>query len=97
MPQRKESAVSEVRSKEIVEHAYNAGVSTLMAMRAFVPKLPANSRAMKEFRNAQRELLLTARAIIDSQLGFLEHVEKITKGGEKKEELKKVQVKQKKE
>lgn len=97
MPQRRESAESEGRTKEVVEHAYNAGVSALMAMRAILPKLPANSRAMNEFRNAQREFLLTARALIDSQLGFLEHVEKVTRAGERKEEPKKVQVRQRKE
>ncbi len=97
MPQRKESAENELRTKEVVEHAYNAGVSALMAMRSMLPKPATNSRAMNEFRNAQREFLLTARAIIDSQLGFLEHVEKVSRAGEKKEEPRKVQVRQKKE
>jgi hypothetical protein len=96
MPQRKENAVSsEVTTKEIVEHAYNAGASALMAFRTLAPKVPVNSRAMREFRNVQKELLLTARSIIDSQISFLERMEQVSGAVQKKEKLKKVPVKQK--
>lgn len=96
MPQRKESEVQEAKTKDVVEHAYNAGVSVFSAMRAMMPKVPANSRMMKEFRNAQKELLLAARSFIDTQILFLENLEKVSRGGQKKEEIKRVNVKQRK-
>lgn len=95
MPQRKGNESSQAKPKDIVEHAYNAGISMLSAMRAFMPRVPANSKAVREFRNAQKEMLLTLRSLIDNQISFLEHVDVISKGGEKKETLKKVQVKEK--
>lgn len=95
MPQRKENDGNEAKPKDIFEHAYNAGMSTLSAFRAMVPKVPANSKAYRDFRNAQRELLLAMRSVIDNQINFLEHLDKISKHGSKGETIKKVQVKEK--
>lgn len=96
MPQRKENVEREARTKDIVEHVYNAGSSAFSAMRGFMPKLPANSRAMREFRMAQKELLLAAKAFIDNQIDFIDHLESISRSSGKKEQIRKVQVRQKK-
>ncbi len=70
-------------------------MSTMKAMRALMPRIPADAAVMREFRNAQRELLLTARAFIDNQLSFLEHIDNVS-SGKTKEEIKRVQVREKK-
>ena len=95
MPQRKENDGNEAKPKDIFEHTYNAGMSALSAFRAMVPKVPVDSKAYRDFRNAQKELLLAMRSVIDNQINFLEHVDKISKRGSKGESIKKVQVKEK--
>lgn len=95
MPERKESDLLEEKTKELIEHAYRAGIGTLSALRSVLPAPPTNSRALREFRNAQKEMLLTARSFIDAQIAFIDIFDAASGNRSGKKQIKKIEVRDK--
>jgi hypothetical protein len=97
MQERKENELLEERTKELIEHAYRAGIGTLSAFRSMLPAPPTNSRALREFRNAQKEMLLTARSFIDAQIAFIDRFDASSGNSGGKKPIKKVEIKERKQ
>ena len=97
MQERKENELLEERTKELIEHAYRAGMGTLSAFRSILPAPPANSRALREFRNAQKEMLLTARSFIDAQIAFIDRFDTASGNGDDRKPIKKVEIRERKQ
>ncbi len=96
MQEGKEDDTVEEKTKELLEHAYRASMGTLSAFRAMLPEPPSNSKALNEFRNAQREALLAARSFIDAQIAFLDRFDGTRNRGSGRTKVKKVEVRGKK-
>ncbi len=96
MQEEKENEFIEEKTKEIVEHAYRAGIDTLSAFRAMLPAASSNSRALKALRSAHREMLLTARTFIDAQIAFLDSFDAQPDNGNRKKRARKIEVREKK-
>ena len=96
MEEEKKSEVYEEKAKEMIEHFYNAGKGSIAAFRAMVPSVPPGSKAIKEFKRAQREMLLAARSFIDGQIAFIDSLEFDFSKSKGKRILRKVDVKEKK-
>ena len=92
MQERKENELLEEKTKELIEHAYRAGIGTLSALISVLPAPPTNSRALREFRNAQKEMLLTARSFIDAQIAFIDRFDAASGSRSDKKQIKKVEV-----
>ena len=95
MQERKENDLLEEKTKELIEHAFRAGIGTLSAFRSLLPAPPTNSRALREFRNAQKEMLLTARSFIDAQIAFMDRFDAASGNRSGKKQIKKIEVRDK--
>jgi hypothetical protein len=97
MEEGKKSEVYEEKAKEMIEHFYNAGKGSIAAFRAMVPSVQPGARAIKEFKNAQKEMLLAARSFIDGQIAFIDSLEFDYSRSRGKRNIRKVDVREKKQ
>ncbi|MBX8631173.1 MAG: hypothetical protein KIY12_04725 [Thermoplasmata archaeon] len=96
MQEERKSDQQEERVKEVIEHLYNAGFSSLSAVRAIMPSLPPGSRALKELKKAQKEMLLAARAFIDGQIDFLDKMDIVPAKSQEGRKIRKVEIRERK-